>query len=516
MSIVRRVLGALTVAALAVTVPPAAAGAAEEPAGVLHLTVTAPDGSPSPGSVDVVAADSSYDVQLLQLDEAGQLRVEVPAGDYKIAISPAYVDPDLPDDSLRQWVPGRTDWAGAGTVRVSAGGTTDVSERLLTPSPLTLRARDAVTGAPIDRVCVYVDTRRNLCDDGEVTVPPLVPGPQEVRVYTDGDSHLPRDTTVTVLADGSGSAVVDLTPAAHVVSRVVDAATGAPVAGACVTPAPAGTGELPHNPGRYCSDASGNVRVGLVEAGSWNLFARPAGGSAYGAQWVGATGGTGDTKQARVVTLRAGQTVTVPPIRLDRAGVVTGTVTSAATGRPATSGAVTLAPESGFFLNWGVKLDAQGRYRIDWLGPYAWPLLYTTADNATQWSGGFALRGKAVPVTVRAGATTVYDLAVRRGVLVTGRLVDPEGRPVVAELTVRNARTREVIGYTLDLDRDGEYALRVLGPQPVTVGWLWTPPYVSYAGWYDGAARPADATEVTLPGNGTLRLDVQVDRYPAG
>ena len=516
MSIVRRVLGALTVAALAVTVSPGAAGAAEEPAGVLHLTVIAPDGTPSQGSVDVVAADSSYDVQLLELDESGQLRVEVPAGDYKIAISPGYVDPDRPDDSLRQWVPGRTDWAGAGTVRVSAGGTTDVSERLLTPSPLTLRARDAVTGAPIDRVCVYVDTRRNLCDDGEVTVPPLVPGPQEVWVYTDGDSHLPRDITVTVLADGSGSAVVDLTPAAHVVSRVVDAATGAPVAGACVTPAPAGTGELPDNPGRYCSDASGNVRVGLVEAGSWNLFARPAGGSAYGAQWVGATGGTGDAKQARVVTLRAGQTVTVPPIRLDRAGVVTGTVTSAATGRPATSGAVKLAPQSGVFLNWGVKLDAQGRYRIDWLGPYAWPLLFTTADNATQWSGGFALRGKAVPVTVRAGATTVYNLAARRGVLVTGRLVDPEGRPVVAELTVRNARTREVIGYTLDLDRDGEYALRVLGPQPVTVAWLWTPPYVSYAGWYDGAARPADATEVTLPGTGTLRLDVEVDRYPAG
>ncbi|MEE3919862.1 hypothetical protein V2I01_20935 [Micromonospora sp. BRA006-A] len=140
-----------------------------------------------------------------------------------------------------------------------------------------------------------------------------------------------------------------------------------------------------------------------------------------------------------MVTLRAGRTITVPPIRLDRAGVVTGTVTSAATGRPATSGTVTLAPESGFFPDWGVELDAQGRYRIDWLGPYTWPLLFTTADNATQWSGGFALRGKAVPVTVRAGATTVYNLAVRRGVLVTGRLVDPEGRPVAAELTVRNA-----------------------------------------------------------------------------
>ncbi|MEU1237657.1 collagen binding domain-containing protein [Micromonospora aurantiaca (nom. illeg.)] len=514
MSIVRRVLGALAVAALAVTAAPTAAGAAADPAGVLHLTVSRLDGSPAAGNVAVTAADSSYDKDLLPLDESGQLSVEVPAGDYKIAVTPVYSD-GQDDEVLRQWVPGRTSWAQAGTVRVSAGDTTEVSERLLAPSGSTLRARDAVTGAAVDGLCVFLDPRRNPCGDTRVTVPPLIPGPQEVWVYTRDDTHLPRYATVNVLADGSGTAVVVLTPAANVVSRVVDAATGAPVAGACVTPAPAGTGELPDNPGRYCSDASGNVRVGLVAAGSWNLFARPAGGSAYGAQWVGATGGTGDAKQARVVTLRAGQTVTVPPIRLDRAGVVTGTVTSAATGRPATSGAVTLAPESGSFLDWGVKLDAQGRYRIDWLGPYAWPLLFTTADNAAQWSGGFALRGKAVPVTVRAGATTVYNLAVRRGVLVTGRLVDPEGRPVVAELTVRNARTREVIGYTLDLDRDGEYALRVLGPQPVTVAWLWTPPYVLYAGWYDGAARPADATEVTLPGTGTLRLDVAVDRFPA-
>ncbi|MEV4690700.1 carboxypeptidase-like regulatory domain-containing protein [Micromonospora echinospora] len=512
MSIARRVFAALAVAALAVTASPTAAGAAEDPAGVLHLTVTAPDGAPAQGTVTVVAADSSYDVSLLQLDESGQLSVALPGNDYKIAVSPAYGDPDQPDDALRQWVPGRTSWARAGTVRVSAGDTTDVAERLLAPSSSTVRARDAVTGAPIGGVCVFVDARRNPCGDAEVTVPPLVPGPQEVRVYTQDDSHLPRYATVTVAADGSGVAMVDLTPAAHVVSRVVDAATGAPVAGACVTVAPAGTGELPGDPGRYCSDATGAVRLDQLGAGSWNLFARPAGGSPYGAQWVGATGGTGDAKQARVVTLRAGQTVTVPAIRLDRAGVVTGTVTSAATGTPATSGSVTLAPVSGGSSPWGTELDAQGRYRIDWLGPYGWPLLFTTADNATQWSGGFALRGKAEPVTVRAGASTVYNLALRRGVLVTGRLVDPEGRPVVAELTVRNARTGEVIGRTSD--RDGEYALRVLGPQPVTVAWLWTPPFVSYAGWYDGAARAADATEVTLPGTGSLRLDVRVSRFP--
>ncbi|MGC4894638.1 hypothetical protein [Micromonospora sp. DT31] len=515
MSVARRVFAVVAVATLAVTASPPAAGAAEEPVGVLHLTVTRPDGTPAQGTVDLVAADSSYEKASQALDDSGQLSVQLPPTDYKIAIIPA-AGADVPSDqTLRQWVPGRTNWAQAGRVRVSAGDTTEVSERQLAPSPATLRARDALTGAPIDGICVFVDARRNVCGDTQVTVPPLVPGPQKVRVYTQDDSYLPRDATVTVLADGSGTAVVDLTPAAHLVSRVVDAATGAPVAGVCLTVAPAGTGNLPRVHPRACSDQSGDVRLGQVEAGSWNLFARPATGSPYGAQWIGATGGTGEAKQARVISLGAGRTATVPTIRLDRAGVITGTVTSAATGGSVTSGTVSIAHEpGGVYPEWGVELDAQGHYRIDWLGPYQWPLLFTTADNATQWSGGVALRGKATPVTVRAGVTTTYSPALRRGVLVTGRLVDPEGRAIVAELTVSNARTREVIGWTLD--RDGEYALRVLGPQPVTVAWHWTPPYVRYAGWYDGAARLADATEVTLPGTGSLRLDIRASRFPIG
>ncbi|RNI00246.1 hypothetical protein EEZ25_20200 [Micromonospora aurantiaca] len=85
-------LGALAVAALAVTAAPTAAGAAADPAGVLHLTVSRLDGSPAAGNVAVTAADSSYDKDLLPLDESGQLSVEVPAGDYKIAVTPVYSD----------------------------------------------------------------------------------------------------------------------------------------------------------------------------------------------------------------------------------------------------------------------------------------------------------------------------------------------------------------------------------------------------------------------------------------
>ncbi|MFC0028648.1 hypothetical protein ACFFMM_03815 [Micromonospora chaiyaphumensis] len=513
MSVARRSLATFTAAVLAAALPATAASAAQEPdAGLLRLTVTQPDGAAARGSVNLVATDDSHS-EFLQLDESGQLSVEVPANDYKILITPAYVDPDLPDDGLRQWVHGKTSYARAEAFRVTAGDTTDVTERLLPPSPLTVRARDAITGAPISRVCAYADGRGGNCDDTELTIPRLVPGPQTIRVYTEDGNHLAADATVNVTEGDTATAVVDLTPAAHVETTVVDAATGAPVAGACATVAPAGTGELPSVGPLACSDGTGRLRLDNVGAGSWNLFVRPTGGSPYGAQWVGATGGTGDPARARRLNLAAGRTVTVPPVRLDRAGTITGTVTSAATGAPVTSGEVSLAHSSGLsYLSWGTYLDGQGTYRIDWLGPYRWPLLFTTPDHALQWSGGVPVRGQAKPVTVRAGQSTTYSPALKRGTLVTGGLTNPAGHPVSAVLTFHNAATGEVVGSTWDYD--GRYEARVLGRQTVTVGWQWGG-FADYAGWYDGVAEASDAKPVTVPSTGTLTVDIGLRPFPA-
>ncbi|WP_460746914.1 hypothetical protein [Micromonospora schwarzwaldensis] len=499
-------------AALPAAVLPAAASAQEQDVGLLRITVTQPDGTAARGAVDLVATDDSYS-DYLQLDESGQLNVEVPAADYKVRITPAYYDPDLLDDGLRQWVPGKTGYAGAEAFRVAAGATTDVAERLLPPSPITVRARDASTGTPITRVCAYAAGRGGNCDETELTIPRLVPGPQTIRVYTEDGDYLATDAEVTVVEGDSGPAVVDLTPAAHLETTVVDAATGAPVGGACATVAPAGTGELPAVGPLACSDESGHLRLDDVEAGSWKLFVRPTGGSPYGAQWVGATGGTGDPAKARTLTVAAGGTVTVPPVRLDRAGTITGTVTSAATGSPVTSGTVSLAHSSGLsYLRWDVDLDAQGAYRIGWLGPYRWPLLFSTSDHALQWSGGVPVRGQAKPVTVRAGRSTTYSPALKRGTPVTGRLTNFAGRPVTAGLTFHDAVTGEVVGSVWD--RDGRYETRVLGRQTVTVGWQWGG-FVDYAGWYDGVADAAAAKRVTVPSSGTLTVDIGLRPFPA-
>ena len=52
----------------------------------------------------------------------------------------------------------------------------------------------------------------------------------------------------------------------------------------------------------------------------------------HGHQWVGPTGGTGLKQNASVITLTAGQAVTIPDIRMDKAGILTGVIRDKATG----------------------------------------------------------------------------------------------------------------------------------------------------------------------------------------
>ncbi len=62
--------------------------------------------------------------------------------------------------------------------------------------------------------------------------------------------------------------------------------------------------------------------------------------SQWGVQWLGSAGGTGDRRQAAVIPVRRGQTVTAPVIKLDRPGSISAMITDRATGAPVTSGTV--------------------------------------------------------------------------------------------------------------------------------------------------------------------------------
>src|SRR5262249_21015984 len=138
--------------------------------------------------------------------------------------------------------------------------------------------------------------------------------------------------TVSSGADTPVHAVLD--KAASVTTTFVDTATGAPVGNACLElialtrPTTLGVG------GQICSDASGQVVLEHVGPGSYKAFASVHDG-VHGDQWVGSAGGVGAFKDARTVTITAGAAhLTLPTIKLDKAGGITGTLTDARTGQP--------------------------------------------------------------------------------------------------------------------------------------------------------------------------------------
>ncbi len=127
-------------------------------------------------------------------------------------------------------------------------------------------------------------------------------------------------------------------------------------------------------------------------------------------------------------TATEGAVTAAPDVKLDRAGSVTGRVTSAAGGAPVTGGTVGLSAfHPGPGQHQYVQIGADGSYTFPALGPYAWPLLFSTGANAPQWSGGTGTRSFAQKIQVTAGGTTRYDIALAEGAAVTGRAPDDGG-----------------------------------------------------------------------------------------
>ena len=132
---------------------------------------------------------------------------------------------------------------------------------------------------------------------------------------------------------------------------------------------------------------------------------------AYGAQSVGAHGGTGKRALAAAIQVSAGQTVAAPGVRMDLAGTVTGRVTLP-NGQSATGGTVGLLPIAGSSGEEpiGVALIGEdGRYTNYFVGPYEWPLFFAVDGQAPQYGGGTGNHLLAQTVRVTTGATTGYD-----------------------------------------------------------------------------------------------------------
>jgi hypothetical protein len=260
--------------------------------------------------------------------------------------------------------------------------------------------------------------------------------------------------------------------------------------------------------GRQCADENGNVVVDVPEAGVYNLFVWATDGL-HGHQWVGRDGGTGAQLNGRLVVVAAGQTVTVPPIRLDRAGTITGVLTGAGTGSPP-PGIVGLTTFNAGFGPTGAhfETDSDGRYTIGDLGPYRWVLYFAGEGHASQFSGGTPHRFLAEGVRVRAGQTTVYDQALRRGATVSVTVRRPQGQPFeFARVTARHALTGDELGAG-DCSPQTRCEIRLLGPGLVKLHYDVFGDDGSFSGYHRDAEDFAHARIVVTPVSGTKQLTV--------
>lgn len=455
-------------------------------------------GQPVSGvEVSLYTSRQSYALYAGRTNANGVFRVStLLAGTYQVGFE---------DGDRVQYFRGKLRIEDADPVVVHGGESTQITEKRLGTGSVRITAVDAVTGAPVPNFCVSGE-----CGSGTVTISDLPRGKHELYMYIPDGTYHSKDLGVWVGAGKVTERTVKLRPAAVITATVVDSDTGRPVADVCLAAFRAREASLIDGYGN-CSDRNGRVRVGSLNPGDYRLFVDPL-NPTYGRQWVGPNGGTGDEREAAVVTATAGQTVAGPQIKLDRAGTITGRVTDASTGEPIEHAWVSvLTGHPGVGVSDAIT-DADGRYTLERLGPYQWPVETHAVRFASQWSGGAPSRYTATPISVTAGGSTTYDVALTAGTAVSGTFTNAEGIPFEnGYVLARNAETGDIAGAVWMTD--GQFTMRVTGPQRI---------YFTYnvtfqdGRFFDGryTVTNPDGTKTAprfrVPASGSLSVDLVV------
>jgi Carboxypeptidase regulatory-like domain len=469
------------------------------PTGVITGRYTTAAGRPDANAQVFVNTVDGDEVAFASTDATGMYSTPVFAGSYNVGL--------FGSDNKLQYAFGQLTAATAAKIDVTANGTAEVDDAQIATGTVTVTATDGTTGASISNFCAFIDSERACAKGtGVAVVKNVRQGTQELDV-SPNIKYLSANTAinVAVTAGQNVDANIVFQPAAVIRSTIVDAQTGAAVPNACVLPFVPGFTVWPDSSG-YCSDANGVVKIAPLFGNTYSLFVNAPEGSTYGDQWVGKTGGTGLEKNARVITAPAGKTTSIPPIRLDRAGTITGLVTNGPGGTPiarATVGPNTVTPGVGASGN-DVATDSSGRYTLSGLGPYQWPIFAAAPDLAGQWTGGVGNRHQAQTVQVTVGASVTNDIAMSAGVTLHGTALKPDGTSFAqgGYIVAYNVKTGDVMGYAY-ANADGTYSMQLSPGQSVRIGYLFQDEstLMPYDGFVGGTSA-ATAEPINIPARG--------------
>ncbi|WP_444949326.1 carboxypeptidase regulatory-like domain-containing protein [Micromonospora ureilytica] len=423
------------------------------PVGVLTGRFTTTAGTPlNRASVNIGTANNGG-IAWRETDPNGEFTAQLLQGSYQVKFSTS---------SREQYYRGKLTAEDANLVQIRGGRQTSIADSLLDTGSVAISAVNSVTGAPVTNFCTD-----GQCSNGSGTmiISGLPQGRHDLRLYAPDKLFFPRDLSrVRVDAQATTRLTVKLRPGAVINSTIVDRQTGTPLSSVCLDAFLPKQAAVRDGYGE-CSDRNGRIKVGPLTAGSYKLFAVPQ-DDAYGRQWVGSDGGTGDERQAVTVVATVGQVTTGPQVRIDRAGTITGTVTDAATGKPIEDIAVSALTSHPGVGAHDATTDENGVYTVRRLGPYAWPLIYGDEQYAREWSGDKPSRFTATPVTVTAGAATTQDVHLGKGVELTGTFRTPDGTSFTdGWVLAHSADTGDITGN--GWIADGKFSIRLNGPQRI-------------------------------------------------
>ncbi|GAA1807450.1 hypothetical protein GCM10009682_31630 [Luedemannella flava] len=424
-------------------------------------------------------------------------------GQWQLPVRPGTYTARFEWNGQVQWYHRATTAGDARQFVVGTGDPVFLEETFLGAASILVSATDARTGAKVDSFCAILNGTSNgqRCTNTGVAEFEVGAGVYSVTV-DDGVHVIGTIDNIRVAAGDRVTRSVALTAGGSIEFTAVDAGTGAPIANACLAsklvdraPEPG-----PSYGGFACTDDEGRYTFERITPDRYQFFA-PVYDDVHGAQWVGPRGGVGSQDEAKVFTVREG-VVTKVTVRFDKRGSISGKVTDRATGQPIFGAYANIAGmQAGGIVG---STDTDGAYTLDGLGPYAWKLSFWHPDYAGQWSGAVAERSAATTVKVRVGATTTYNLPMRKGTLVTGVVTSAPGTQQNWLLvTVLNARTHDFRSY-IEVNADGTYRGWVLGPQKVHLSLEGSVDGVRGHVWWRDGKTFAGADTLAVPRTGTV------------
>jgi hypothetical protein len=490
--------------------------------GTVTGRITDQAGAAADATVQLHSADDTYQPIEYTWDLGdGRYSFEnVPPGDYQISIHDNFHG--------TQWIPGKETRDDAPVFTVADGQTVTADDQWLPLGSVQVQVGDADTGKPIAAPCAYVRSSPNpvqACGTkGVVNLADVPPGDWDLDVSAGASYFTPaQPLQITVQRGKTTKVITTLEPGAAVKTRVVDAATGAPLANICVHVVDAKWSAQSAHMGQFCSGPEGTLEIGpFDDAWTTNLYAwqyrnpwEPP-STLYGDQWVGANGGTGDQREALKVKFVPKKTKTIATIRMDPPATVTGIISDATTGAPI-SGVCTYPyafhPGQGAIFGKNCS-NATGRYTIDDVGPYNWPVEFapnTNSGYAWQWSGDVADRFAATYTPLTAGQSATLNAKLIKGAELDGYVSVNGSAADNVFVAAYNSKTRDYAGPTWDYTTaDGQFQLTGYRTQG-----LWIEYYPAGKDcWYGDTTDAATSVKVTVGQPASVSMETSTNCAP--